>query len=202
MTLKTGIMEQIHITGINNSLKYNIIENYFFLNVIPFHNINKCYHIFWSIKCSFGEWTQTFEDYCCIYLLFYVVVFSLFPLHLRCMELPFGVHFPSLAGCDGPHKHTHTHFLSCISAQMARQPLFEWEPTLQALFCGFFTFQPQCQIIVYVPLCAQSQFVLTNVAPHYGTLEICVSTAQAVISWKKYSETHSALDSSSAFYEL
>ncbi len=60
MTLKTGIMEQIHITGINNSLKYNIIENYFFLNVIPFHNINKCYHIFWSIKCSFGEWTQTF----------------------------------------------------------------------------------------------------------------------------------------------
>ncbi len=112
------------------------------------------------------------------------------------------LHFPSLAGCDGPHKHTHTHFLSCISAQMARQPLFEWEPTLQALFCGFFTFQPRCQIIVYIPLCAQSQFGLTNVAPHYGTLKICVSTAQAVISWKKYSETHSALDSSSAFYEL
>lgn len=109
-------------------------------------------------------------------------VFSLFLLYLRCIELPFGVYFHSLAGCDRPHTHTRTRFHSCISAHMARQPLFEWEPTLQALFCGFFTFQPQCLIIVYVPLTAQSQFVPTNEALHYGTLEICVSTAQAAIS--------------------
>lgn len=109
-----------------------------------------------------------------IFTCFIWLCFLFFPLHLRCIELPSGVPFPSRAGCDGPHTHTHTRFLYHISAHMARQPLFEWEPTLQALFCGFFTFQPHCQIIVYVPLTAQSQFVPTNVALHYGTLEICV----------------------------
>lgn len=147
-------------------------------------------------------WQPKLENECNIFIYCFIRLCFLFfpPLHPRCIERPFGIHFPSLAGCDGPHTHTRTRFLSHVSAHMARQPLFEWEPTLQALFCGFFTFQPQCQIIVYVPLTAQSQFVPTNVAPHYGTLEICVSTAQAAISWKKYSETHSALDSNSSFF--